>query len=156
MAVLNDQSTIGLANRFHVVIDPGSFDWGSWQKAEGLDVSVGDARVPRRRRRQRPLVLPGQHQVPAGEAAARGLRRLEEGAGVAGQQLLPLRQEPGARCTINLYDSTGTKVVLDWELKNAIPKKWSINSMDAGASQISIETIEFDHEGFLKDDMTIG
>ena len=36
---LNDQSKIGLANRFGVVVDQGSFDLGSWQKCEGLDVT---------------------------------------------------------------------------------------------------------------------
>src|SRR5438067_894902 len=39
MAILNDQTKIGLANRFLVTVDPGKFSLGSFQKAEGLDVT---------------------------------------------------------------------------------------------------------------------
>ena len=37
MPALNDQSKLGLSNRFHVMID--SHDLGSWAKVDGLDVS---------------------------------------------------------------------------------------------------------------------
>jgi phage tail-like protein len=57
---------------------------------------------------------------------------------------------------VKLYDSTGMIVIVEWELRAALPKKWSINNMDAGASQISIETLEIDHEGFLEDEVKIG
>jgi hypothetical protein len=57
--------------------------------------------------------------------------------------------------TIQLMDSTGYGVVIEWELRNAQPKKWSINNMDAGASQVSVETLEFEHEGFLADETVI-
>src|SRR3954447_21437306 len=39
MAILNDTTNVGLANRFQVSVVPGSYDLGSWQKAEGLDVA---------------------------------------------------------------------------------------------------------------------
>ena len=44
---LNDQSVIGLANRFTVKVTPGEHDLGSWTKAEGLDVTwdVADYRA---------------------------------------------------------------------------------------------------------------
>jgi phage tail-like protein len=62
-----------------------------------------------------------------------------------------------SQVAITLFDSTGEMPGINtWELKNAIPKKWAINSMDAGASQVSIETLEFEHEGFLADDKTLG
>ena len=59
--------------------------------------------------------------------------------------------------TIELFDSTGqAPASLTWVLRNAQPKKWSINNMDAGASQVSVETLEFEHEGFLEDETKIG
>src|ERR1700710_3027158 len=39
MAALNDTTKVGLANRFKVTVDPGDHDLGSFQKAEGLDVT---------------------------------------------------------------------------------------------------------------------
>ena len=35
---LNDQTKLGLANRFTVVIDFASYNLGSWAQADGLDV----------------------------------------------------------------------------------------------------------------------
>ncbi len=155
MAVLNDQSTIGLANRFSVKIDPGGFDWGSFQKAEGLDVAwempdyrAGDAGNAR-------WFFPANTKyqpVKLLRAACDDSKAVREWLDSNSFHFDKSR----CQVSIKLYDSTGTKVVLEWDLKNAIPKKWSINSMDAGASQISVETIEFDHEGFLKDDTKIG
>ena len=56
--------------------------------------------------------------------------------------------------TITLYDSFG-EPILEWDLKNAVPKSWSINAMDAGASQVAIETLELEHQGFLEDEMML-
>jgi phage tail-like protein len=155
MAALNDTSKIGLANRFHVVIEPGSYDWGSWQKAEGLDVTwdmpdyrAGDAGNAR-------WFFPANTKytsVKLIRAACDDSKKVREWLDSNSFHFDKSR----CQVTIKLYDSTGLNIVLDWELRNAIPKKWQINSMDAGASQISVETIEFDHEGFLKDDITIG
>jgi phage tail-like protein len=155
MAVLNDTTNVGLANRFGVVIEPGSYSLGSWQKAEGLDVTwdmpdyrAGDAGNSR-------WFFPANTKytsVKLYRAACDDSKAVREWLDSNSFNFSKSR----CQVTVTLYDSSGKIDVLDWELRNAIPKKWSINNMDAGASQISVETIEFEHEGFLKDDTTIG
>jgi phage tail-like protein len=149
---LNDQSLIGLANRFAVkVVDQSTYNLGSWQKCEGLDVTwdvpeyrTGDGGNSRwffpANTKYKPVRL-----IRAASAKESGLVRtwLESNSFTQGKSR--------GTITITLFDSTG-EIVIDWELRNALPRSWSINSMDAGASQLAIETLEIDHEGFLNDD----
>ena len=156
MAALNDTTKVGLANRFKV--DSRSRRSRPRQLPEGRGPGrhLGHARLPRRRRRQRALVLPGEHEVHRGEADPGRLGRLARSATWLDQNSFNF-QTQRLLVTIELFDSTGkAPALLTWDLRNAQPKKWSINNMDAGASQISVETLEFDHEGFLEDETTIG
>lgn len=155
MAVLNDQSKIGLANRFHVKIDPGKWDLGSWQKADGLDVTwdmpeyrAGDAGNAR-------WFFPANTKY----STVKLIRAACEDTKIVADWLKAnsfTYTDSRSQVAITLFDSTGVGGLHTWELHNAIPKKWAINSMDAGASQVSVETLEFDHEGFLQDDMKLG
>jgi len=152
---LNDQSKIGLANRFVVtVVSQSKYDLGSWQKCEGLDVTwdVPDYRV-------------GDHGnmrwfFPANTKykTVKLIRAItkEDGAKVRDWLNTNSWKQESTRgiIKIELMDSSG-EPIMDWELRNALPKAWSINNMDAGASQVSVETLEFEHEGFLSDDMML-
>lgn len=153
MAILNDQSKIGLANRFAVAIDPGGWNLGSWQKAEGLDVTwdmpeyrAGDAGNQRwffpANTKYQSVKL---HRAACGDTqiVAAWLKKNSH-----------TYTESRSEVAITLLDSAASPIHT-WVLHNAIPKKWGLNSMDAGASQVSIETIEFDHEGFLEDDYKV-
>lgn len=159
MAMLNDQSVIGLANRFKVKVIPSDYDLGSWQKAEGLDVTwdVPDYRAGDGGN-QRWFFPANTKYTPVKliRAACQDSMAVRDWL-----NLNSFKNHPGAgtsrvNVVIQLMDSTGAAIVVEWELRNALPKKWSINNMDAGASQISVETLEFDHEGFLEDETTIG
>lgn len=156
MAILNDQSKIGLANRFHVKIEPGDWDLGSWQKADGLDVTwdmpeyrAGDAGNAR-------WFFPANTKY----SSVKLIRAACEDTKIVAEWLKTnsfTYPKSRAQVAITLFDSTGQMPgIHTWELQNAIPKKWAINSMDAGASQVSVETLEFDHEGFLGDEMKLG
>ena len=159
MAILNDTTIIGLANRFLVTIDPGAWNLGSWQKAEGLDVAwdmpdyragdAGNARWFFPANTKYSSVRLSRAACPDSATVRDWLNKNSFSADVPGTP---------TRCTVTveLYDSAGKTAVCTWELRHALPKKWSINSMDAGASQVSVETIEFDHEGFLDDEVKIG
>jgi phage tail-like protein len=154
MAMLNDQSKIGLANRFSVVIDPGKYNLGSWQKAEGLDVSwdmpeyrAGDSGNAR-------WFFPANTKYTAVKlirAACGDTKTVADWLKTNSHGYTDSRVE----VAITLYDSSGSDAVHTWTLHHATPKKWAINSMDAGASQVSVETLEFDHEGFLGDDYKV-
>ena len=155
MAILNDTTNVGLANRFMVTIVPGDYDLGSWQKAEGLDVTwdmpdyrAGDAGNSR-------WFFPANTKytsVKLIRAACDDSKKVRDWLNLNSFNHLKSR----SNVKIQLFDSTGGIVIIEWELRNAQPKKWSINNMDAGASQVSVETLEFDHEGFLEDETKIG
>jgi|SRR5882757_3866903 len=148
---LNDQSVIGLANRFTVKVTPGEHDLGSWTKAEGLDVTwdvadyrAGDAGNQR-------WFFPAStkySQVRLSRAASQGdSQKVKDWLSQTS-----FHHTGGMEVQIVLHDSS-TKKVLDWHLKNAMPAKWSIANFEAGGSNVAIETLEFVHEGFLDDDV---
>lgn len=151
-----DTTNVGLANRFKVVVHtPSTYDLGAWQKAEGLDVTwdmpdyragdVGNARwyFPANTKYKSVTLI---RAVCDDSKTVR--KWLHDNSFTFSQSR--------AQVTITLYDPTGQTPILDWELVNAQPKKWSINNMDAGASAVSVETLEFEHEGFLDDITAIG
>jgi phage tail-like protein len=151
-----DTASIGLANRFLVTVhDNADYDLGAWQKAEGLDVTwdmpdyrAGDGGNQR-------WYFPGNTKytsVKLMRAACNDSMKVRTWLNSNSFNYSKSR----VTASIKLYDSSGSVVVIDWELRNATPKKWSINNMDAGASQISIETLEFEHEGFLDDQVAMG
>lgn len=149
-APLNDQSKVGLGNRFKVKVTPGGWDLGSWAKADGLDVSwevpdyrMGDAWNHR-------LFAPANTKYSAVK-----LTRAAEAKG-SGEVRKWLEKnskshDVGAEVSITLHDSFGTKVI-DWNLRNVVVKKWAVTSFDAGTGSVAIETLELEHEGFLEDD----
>jgi phage tail-like protein len=153
---LNDQSKIGLANRFAVeAVDQKKWDLGSWQKCEGLDVTwdmpdyrAGDAGNMR-------WFFPANTKYKA-------IKLLRAATADDSQKVRDwlnanawTQSQSRGIIKITLFDSFA-EVILEWELKNALPKSWSINAMDAGASQVAIETLEIDHEGFLDDERKLG
>jgi phage tail-like protein len=156
MAIINDQTKIGLANRFKVTVDPGSHDLGSFQKCEGLDVTwdmpdyrAGDGGNAR-------WFFPANTKY----TSVKLIRAVSDDSAMVREWLNANSFTFATQrlmVTIRLFDSTGAEPhLLEWVLRNAQPKKWSINNMDAGASQVSVETLEFEHEGFLDDETTIG
>jgi phage tail-like protein len=150
---LSDSSKIGLANRFTVTVEPGKWDLGSWAQADGLDVTwevseyrAGDAGNAR-------YIAPAFTKYTAVKLTR--AVSLEDSPNVKkflGQN--SFNHDVGAEVTIKLHDSFG-KPVLDWTLRNAMVKKWGVTKFDAGGSAVSIETLEWDHTGFLDDEMKL-
>jgi phage tail-like protein len=147
--MLNDQSAIGLANRFTVKVTGGP-DLGSWQKAEGLDVTwevadyrSGDAGNARwfapANTKYNPVKLMRAADSKDSKSVKDWLNNNSFG------------HKAGSEVRIALQDSS-KKDVMEWHLRNVMPKKWSITSMDAGSSSVAIELLELEHEGFLEDD----
>jgi len=151
---LTDTSKIGLANRFTAVVTPGSHDLGSWYKVEGLDVTwdVADFRVgdmgnhrwyfPANNKYSPVKMLRG--------ATAEDSKKVRDWLNKTS-----FKHQFGILVTITLMDSAAAPV-LEWELRNAMPTKWSVSSMDANGSAVAIETLEFVHEGFLDDQQKLG
>ena len=147
---LTDQSKVGVANRFTVKANPGDWDLGSWAKAEGLDVTwempeyrAGDAGNSR-------WFFPANTKYSPVKLTRAATKEHSDKV----KSFLKANSFQHALdgwVQITLHDSH-TEEVISWTLANAKPKKWQVTSFDAGASQVAIETLEFEHEGFLEDD----
>jgi phage tail-like protein len=146
---LNDASVVGLVNRFTVKIDgQANYNLGSWYKVDGLEVTwdVPDARVGDQ--------VNFRYFAPANTkyGPVRLSRAANKDDSVKVQQWLNETQsahQVGNVATITLHDSN-TATVLDWELRNVMPAKWSITTFDAGGSAVAVEILELQHEGFLE------
>jgi phage tail-like protein len=145
---LGDATMLGMANRFTVEISNGQYNLGSWSQVEGLDVKwdvaeyrAGDAGNDR-------WYFPANthYSVVRLTRAASG----ESKSVRAWLDSTSFKWEPQT-ATVWLHDSAGAKVV-DWELKQVMPVRWSITGFDAGASKVATETLELNHRGFLSDE----
>ena len=132
---------LGLSNRFMVTVDPGKFELGSFAKVEGLDVvwempeyRAGDA-GNYRWFRARP------HQVHLDQAVACSVSKDDTPKVKTWLETNSKKFEVWL-ITIDLKDAA-VESVMKWECENAIPLKWSVQSFDASASKIAIETLEF-------------
>ncbi|HSH23632.1 MAG: phage tail protein [Actinomycetota bacterium] len=146
---INDDTQLGLANRFKVTIDKSDYDLGSWAKVEGLDVKwdlveyrSGDGANNR-------WYFPGKTDY----STIKLTRAACKDTGTVKKWLTATSFEHEAHSgKIELLDSKNGKVA-DWTLKNVLPLKWSITGFDASASKVATETLELAHLGFLDDDV---
>jgi phage tail-like protein len=148
---LAEDTKIGLANRFKVVIDNGSYDLGSWAKVEGLEVSwdlaeyrAGDGGNSR-------WYYPGNtkyQSIKLTRAACQDTKTVKDWLS---KTSFEHEQQSGK---IELLDSEG-KSVADWNLRSVFPAHWRIEGFDAGASKVAQETLELVHLGFLEDDVQL-
>jgi len=146
---LNDTSVVGLVNRFTVKVDGQKvYDLGSWYKVDGLEVTwdVPDARVGDQ--------VNYRFFAPANTkyGPVKLSRAANESDSPKVQTWLNETQsahQVGNSATVTLRDSNTAKV-MEWELRNVIPAKWSISTFDAGGSAVAVEILELQHEGFLE------
>jgi phage tail-like protein len=148
---LTDTSQIGLSNRFLVTMSGKSeYDLGSWSKAEGLDVAwdvaeyrAGDGGNDR-------FYFPGNTKYTnikllraVSEETAK-VRKWLDSNSFKSELFVGL---------VKLFDAHSKPIDgAEWELRDVMPVKWSVGGFDAGASAVSIETLELAHRGFLKDE----
>ncbi len=133
---------LGLALHFEVMID--DFDLGAWSKCEGLTVKF---EVIDHANSADDYV----HRMPGATAyenikLTRGVTQLSNSVSVwlSAQRRAPTKGT-GA---ITLMDAA-RKPVMVWELFGVLPVRWAGPTLDVGASQVAMETLELAHEGFL-------
>jgi phage tail-like protein len=152
---LGDKTQVALTNRFVVTMSGKSeYDLGSWSKADGLDVTwdvaeyrAGDGGNDR-------YYFPGNTKYTnvkllraVSEETAK-VRKWLDANSFKSELFVGL---------IKLFDSHSKAIDgAEWELRDVMPVKWSVAGFDAGASQVSIETLELAHRGFLKDEIKLG
>lgn len=143
---------LGLANRFHLKVTPSDNDLGTWAKAEGLDVAwevceyrAGDAGNER-------WYFPGNTKyatVKLTRAACEDSKKVKKWLSDTSWD-----HKVGMQAVLTLFDSSGQEVI-DWEFRDIMPVKWSIQGFDAGASKVALETLELNHMGFLTDERNL-
>ncbi len=147
--VLGVDSNLGLANRFHLkMIGTQAKDFGSWTKAEGLDVSWDVAEYRAGDNGNDRWYLPGNTKysnVKLSRAACADSEAVRDWLSKTS-----FKHTTGQQATLTLHDSKG-EAVLTWAFEELLPVKWSIGGFDAGASKVQVETLEFAHMGFLDD-----
>ncbi|WP_018681093.1 phage tail protein [Actinokineospora enzanensis] len=153
--MLGDNSKVGLSNRFVVTVqNMEKYNLGSWTKAEGLDVTwdvaeyrCGDGGNDR-------LYFPGNTKY----TNVRLSRAVSEETSAVRDWLNKNSWEHKLYVgTIALHSSLlADGPVTEWELRDVLPVKWAITTMDAGASQVAVETLELAHRGFLDDQRRLG
>ena len=135
-----------LALRFKVTIDDyGSL--GSWSKCEGLTVEYEIQEYQEGGQNNYVHRLPGRCKYqnvkltrPLDKSSA------DVASWVAGQRTKVKR----SNAEIAVLDPAG-EVVVQWNLNDVYPVKWTGPSLDATGNQIANETLELAHNGFLKD-----
>jgi phage tail-like protein len=134
--------TLGLALHFEVTID--DFDLGAWSKCEGLTVKFD---VIDHANAEDDYV----HRMPGATSyenikLTRGVTQVSNSVSVwlSAQRRAPTKGT-GA---ITLMDAARNAVMV-WELFGVLPVRWAGPTLDVGASQVAMETLELAHEGFL-------
>jgi phage tail-like protein len=139
--------TLALANRFMVVLD--TIDLGYWASVSGLDVQwelcpyrAGDAGNQK-------IYFPGATKysdIQLTRAACADSQKVQTWLSQRSCQ----KSVTKSSGTIYLGASDNTNL-MQWQLVNVMPLKWSIDKFDASASKVAIETLTLAHEGFLAD-----
>jgi phage tail-like protein len=152
---LGSYPAYGLAMRFSVTVDGLSL--GLWRSCKGLTVEL----------KYKPVEQGGEYlgDVCLPEKLAYGRVSLERGVEKASSQALqawlkgfiyqwytyPLNPDgvpPSTDVVITLLDYQLNEV-MEWTLSEARPVKWSGPTLQATDNNVAIETLEFEHEGFL-------
>src|SRR5262245_27276889 len=145
---IGQNDLMGMAHRFHVVINPANRSLGTWAKASGLEVKWD---VPEYRSGEDwnyVWTFPGitKYQTIKLERAVVAKDTKEVKKWLDETALTYKSHE----ITITVYDAHG-EASADWTCVSAFPSKWSVVQFDAGSSKIATETLELNHSGFLAD-----
>jgi len=150
---LTDTSQIALANRFRVVMSGNQkYDLGSWSKAEGLDVSWDVAEYRSGDGGNDRLYFPGNTKY----------NNVRLSRGISEEAKATKKWLDTTSWDMELFEGfievldAGGKPVAEWTLRDVMPSKWQITTLDAGASQVVIETLDLVHRGFLNDERKLG
>jgi phage tail-like protein len=152
---LGSYPAYGLAMRFSVTVD--QLNLGLWRSCKGLNVELKYKAVEQGGEYMGDVALP--------EKLSYGRISLERGVERVNSQKLqawlqgfiyqwytyPLNRNgvpPSTDVVIQLLDYQLNEV-MQWKLSGARPVKWSGPTLQATDNNVAIETLEFEHEGFL-------
>jgi phage tail-like protein len=147
-----DGVKIGMANRFAVTVNPGNHDFGTFSEVSGLDVTWDVLMYQAGDQGNNKWILPGNTKystVKLARTACDDTAKVKEWL-----DKTSFDHEPHM-VTIKLFDESYSTPLMTWELRSAMPTKWSITGFKAATSAIATETLELAHVGFLADEKTV-
>lgn len=120
---------------------------GQWGKVEGLDVTwdLPDYRAGDQGNQR--WYFPGNTKYTSVK-----LSRARNADSATVKQWLSTndsRFKSSSTGVITLRRTTDGATLHTWTLVNVMPKRWNIASIDAGSSNVMVETLELAHQGFL-------
>jgi phage tail-like protein len=145
---------IGMANRFRLKVPSHTdHDLGTFSKVEGLDVSWTVNTYQTGDQGNSIWIFPGgtkYNDVSLSRVVCEQTESIRKWLSDTS-----FKHEPHLM-TIDLFDESYKEPpLMTWELRNALPKKWSVTGFDAGASKVAVETLVIAHTGFLDDDAQV-
>ncbi|WNV87981.1 phage tail protein [Umezawaea sp. Da 62-37] len=147
-----DGQLLGMANRFMLEIDEGTYNLGSWSKVTGLDVTWDIAEYRSGDGWNHRWYQPGNTKytpLTLERAACADSKTVQA-------WLNATAKTPKVYTgSVILYDANAREV-MRWDLNNVLPNKWSVSGFEAGTSKIALETLQINHLGFLTDEQTLG
>jgi phage tail-like protein len=148
-----DGLNIGMANRFKVVVEPNKHDLGTFSKVAGLKVTWTVNSFQAGDQGNNLWIYPGGNKY-ADVSLSRVICKQSEDIRVWLSETS--FNHEAHTMTIMAYDETYVDPpIMKWELRNALPKEWSVDTFDAGGSKVQIETLVVAHTGFLDDEQSV-
>jgi phage tail-like protein len=146
---LADNVALALSNRFKVTVDaPKVMDLGSWGTVAGLEVTIESIEYRAGDSWNQRWYSPGAtkyENIKLSRTVTAATKDVKNWL-----SMTALKHVPGSM-KIVLLDAAG-EPVHDWEVRSAMPVKWSVGGFDATANKLAIETLEIVHLGFLDDE----
>lgn len=142
---------VAMTHRFVVEIDESTYNFGSWTKVSGLNVSWAK-HVYRHGQSNHDTVLPGvvsYQNIVLARAACSDTATVKRWLG----EVPRARQRLSG--AIQMLDFTGLPIVT-WELTDFFPIQWSISGFDAMTAKPAVEELHLAHSGFLDNDGLVG
>jgi phage tail-like protein len=157
MSGVSEFRRIGLAMRFHVEVTGLGLDLGDWVSCEGLKVDFKFEAVRSGGDYASTHVLPLAITYPPVTLKRAVLKPYSESvlswlASVATQwRSADGEYDPSTTVTISLLDvyQDPDLPAASWTLQKAFPSSWSGPSMNAKSSDVAMETLVIEHDGFL-------
>ena len=135
-----------LALRFKVTIDDVSL--GSWTKCDGLTVEYEVMEYQEGGMNDYVHRLPGRRKYQNIKLT----RPLDKDSANVAKWVTKIGNEVArSNAEIAVLDPGGV-VVVQWNLHDAYPVKWTGPSLDATGNQVANETLEIAHNGFLSEE----
>jgi phage tail-like protein len=132
------------AVRFQVKIDGGT-DLGDWSKCDGLTVEYDVFEYKEGGQNGFTHRLPGRVKYQNVKLTRPMNKHSKQVADWIASLKHKVQRQTAA---ISALDPTGHAIVT-WNLDGIFPVRWSGPSLDIGANQVAMETLELAHNGFL-------